>query len=83
MQGLRTVSGNLPEERCLCCRFHPRPIEESGAGRLDPLIFWIDTGKVNEIMEQGVDEMGFEPKIIAFCCNWCSYAAADLGVRYA
>lgn len=22
--------------------------------------------------------MGFEPKIIAFCCNWCAYAAADL-----
>lgn len=22
--------------------------------------------------------MEFEPKIIAFCCNWCSYAAADL-----
>jgi F420-non-reducing hydrogenase iron-sulfur subunit len=22
--------------------------------------------------------MAFEPKIIAFCCNWCSYAAADL-----
>jgi len=21
---------------------------------------------------------GFEPKIIAFCCNWCSYAGADL-----
>ena len=20
----------------------------------------------------------FEPKIVAFCCNWCSYAAADL-----
>ncbi len=20
----------------------------------------------------------FEPKIIAFCCNWCSYAGADL-----
>ncbi len=20
----------------------------------------------------------FEPKIIAFCCNWCSYASADL-----
>jgi len=20
----------------------------------------------------------FEPKIIAFCCNWCSYPAADL-----
>lgn len=25
-----------------------------------------------------VDQMSFEPKIIAFCCNWCSYAAADL-----
>ena len=22
--------------------------------------------------------MDLEPKIIAFCCNWCSYAAADL-----
>ena len=22
--------------------------------------------------------MAFEPKIIAFCCNWCAYAAADL-----
>ena len=22
--------------------------------------------------------MSDEPKIIAFCCNWCSYAAADL-----
>lgn len=22
--------------------------------------------------------MDFEPKIVAFCCNWCSYAAADL-----
>lgn len=21
---------------------------------------------------------GFEPKILAFACNWCSYAAADL-----
>ena len=20
----------------------------------------------------------FEPKILAFCCNWCSYAGADL-----
>jgi len=23
-------------------------------------------------------EKRFEPKIIAFCCNWCSYAGADL-----
>ena len=22
--------------------------------------------------------MSFEPKILAFCCNWCSYAGADL-----
>ncbi|MHC1567480.1 MAG: hydrogenase iron-sulfur subunit [Candidatus Syntropharchaeia archaeon] len=22
--------------------------------------------------------MEFEPKIVAFCCNWCSYAGADL-----
>ncbi|MDD1768950.1 MAG: hydrogenase iron-sulfur subunit, partial [Methanomassiliicoccales archaeon] len=20
----------------------------------------------------------FEPRIVAFCCNWCSYAGADL-----
>ena len=20
----------------------------------------------------------YEPKIVAFCCNWCSYAGADL-----
>ena len=22
--------------------------------------------------------MSFEPQILAFCCNWCSYAGADL-----
>ena len=22
-------------------------------------------------------EQNFEPKIITFCCNWCSYPAAD------
>lgn len=22
--------------------------------------------------------MSFEPRIIAFACNWCTYAAADL-----
>ena len=25
-----------------------------------------------------VSENGFEPKIVAFLCNWCSYAGADL-----
>lgn len=22
--------------------------------------------------------MSHEPKVLTFCCNWCSYAAADL-----
>lgn len=22
-------------------------------------------------------ESSFDPKIVAFCCNWCSYPAAD------
>ena len=26
--------------------------------------------------------MSMEPKIIAFCCNWCAYAAADLAGTY-
>jgi len=28
--------------------------------------------------ETQVKKSGFEPKILAFCCNWCSYAGADL-----
>jgi len=24
------------------------------------------------------EKRAFEPKIVAFCCNWCSYAGADL-----
>ncbi|UCE74042.1 MAG: hydrogenase iron-sulfur subunit [Methanomassiliicoccales archaeon] len=28
--------------------------------------------------EEQVSHEGFEPKIIAFLCNWCSYAGADL-----
>jgi len=27
---------------------------------------------------KGEHEATYEPKIIAFCCNWCSYAGADL-----
>lgn len=23
------------------------------------------------------EEKAFEPKLVAFCCNWCSYAGAD------
>lgn len=33
-------------------------------------------------MEEGtnpeMEHPAFEPKIVAFCCNWCSYAGADL-----
>ena len=33
-------------------------------------------------MEEGtnpeMENTVFEPKIVAFCCNWCSYAGADL-----
>jgi len=29
-------------------------------------------------MKMTQKEESFEPKIIAFCCNWCSYAGADL-----
>ncbi|MCB2308273.1 hydrogenase iron-sulfur subunit [Clostridium estertheticum] len=27
---------------------------------------------------EGIDKSEFEPLIVAFCCNWCSYAGADL-----
>ena len=28
--------------------------------------------------EKGDQQAAYEPKIVAFCCNWCSYAGADL-----
>jgi coenzyme F420-reducing hydrogenase delta subunit len=28
--------------------------------------------------KQMKDEKEFQPKILIFCCNWCSYAGADL-----
>ncbi len=29
--------------------------------------------------QEAADEhAGYEPRIVAFCCNWCSYAGADL-----
>ena len=27
---------------------------------------------------ESAENTAFEPRIIAFCCNWCSYAGADL-----
>jgi F420-non-reducing hydrogenase iron-sulfur subunit len=37
-------------------------------------------GKSCAFTQKGIDAMAgsFEPKIIVFCCQWCSYAAADL-----
>ena len=33
---------------------------------------------VNEATKNAApDTAPFEPKIVAFCCNWCSYAGAD------
>jgi len=31
-----------------------------------------------EVVEPTDEEPAYEPKIVAFCCNWCSYAGADL-----
>jgi F420-non-reducing hydrogenase iron-sulfur subunit len=28
--------------------------------------------------KQKIEQENFEPKILVFCCNWCSYAGADL-----
>ncbi len=33
---------------------------------------------MNKSERQEKVEEGFEPLIVAFCCNWCSYAGADL-----
>jgi F420-non-reducing hydrogenase iron-sulfur subunit len=35
-------------------------------------------GYETAIKAEPAAEGDFEPKIIAFCCNWCSYAGADL-----
>jgi coenzyme F420-reducing hydrogenase delta subunit len=32
----------------------------------------------NKNKKSGKKSSVFEPKILAFCCNWCSYAGADL-----
>jgi F420-non-reducing hydrogenase iron-sulfur subunit len=31
-----------------------------------------------EVSKTTQDESEWEPNIVAFCCNWCSYAGADL-----
>lgn len=32
----------------------------------------------SETATTGTHEKGWEPRIVAYCCNWCSYAGADL-----
>ncbi|MBD3192397.1 MAG: hydrogenase iron-sulfur subunit [Candidatus Heimdallarchaeota archaeon] len=34
--------------------------------------------KASKKLELISPEESFEPKLLAFCCNWCSYAGADL-----
>jgi heterodisulfide reductase subunit A-like polyferredoxin/coenzyme F420-reducing hydrogenase delta subunit len=36
--------------------------------------------QIKPMIEEAVkhDEIGWEPRIVAFLCNWCSYAGADL-----
>jgi F420-non-reducing hydrogenase iron-sulfur subunit len=34
--------------------------------------------QATESSTQAKESSAFEPQIIAFCCNWCSYAGADL-----
>jgi len=36
------------------------------------------TEATTEQTENKQEEQGYEPLIIGLCCNWCSYAAADL-----
>ena len=36
------------------------------------------TNGTNCSPEQGAIDTTWKPKILAFCCNWCTYAGADL-----
>ncbi|MFA5793526.1 MAG: hydrogenase iron-sulfur subunit [Candidatus Brocadiia bacterium] len=33
---------------------------------------------MNQVSNNTATSKGFEPRIVAFLCNWCSYAGADL-----
>jgi len=39
---------------------------------------WRPERAVRDDKENILEEKRFEPKIIAFMCNWCAYGAADL-----
>ncbi|MFW9923322.1 MAG: hydrogenase iron-sulfur subunit [Candidatus Thorarchaeota archaeon] len=34
--------------------------------------------KAQNVKTMNKNSMEFEPNLLAFCCNWCSYAGADL-----
>lgn len=36
------------------------------------------TSEVSSASETGIGTNGWQPKLLVFCCNWCSYAGADL-----
>lgn len=38
----------------------------------------IHGAKQETVSSEGVEKAEFEPKMVAFLCNWCSYAGADL-----
>jgi F420-non-reducing hydrogenase iron-sulfur subunit len=42
------------------------------------MLVWSDKKMVEEIKEERQKKLEFEPKIVGFLCNWCSYAGADL-----
>ena len=63
------MHGHMPQDGDICPELQTRTAERDGgscAGRdlREEPIFMADDN--------------FEPLIIAFCCNWCSYAGADL-----
>jgi len=38
----------------------------------------VDFVSVGEYMAESKSNENWEPKIVAFCCNWCTYTGADL-----
>jgi F420-non-reducing hydrogenase iron-sulfur subunit len=66
------IDPELPKdpESCTTCNSETQDISESLKSP-EPLKVANKGLKTNDIGK-------FEPKLIAFCCNWCSYAGADL-----
>ncbi len=77
VQGLRHVRGRLPLGRRQTEPV-PRRTDQRRAGRADELC-------LNPLTAAAGQE--FQPRIVAFLCNWCSYTASDLAgtarIKYA